>query len=198
MRDPDVAADLDQEFALRFLRGDLHRADPGRGRFRDFIKRALRNLVIDHHRQRIRGSPGLDAGSISEPVDLDAALPDFDRQFTESWHRELMARAWASLADHQQRSGQPHHTVLQYRARHPEQKSQEMAERLSGLLGKPVSAGWVRETLSQARERFAASLLDGVRASLDVPTRELVIEELNDLGLLDYCRPALQRRGLIR
>ena len=38
--DPDAAGELDQEFALKFLRGDFHRADPARGRFRDFIKRA--------------------------------------------------------------------------------------------------------------------------------------------------------------
>ena len=40
LRDPELAAELDQEFAYRFLRGDLHRADPARGRFRDFLKRA--------------------------------------------------------------------------------------------------------------------------------------------------------------
>ena len=38
VRDPDVAADLCQEFAVRFLRGDFRRADPGRGRFRDYLK----------------------------------------------------------------------------------------------------------------------------------------------------------------
>jgi hypothetical protein len=32
VRDPDTAAELFQEFACRFLHGDLHGADPGRGR----------------------------------------------------------------------------------------------------------------------------------------------------------------------
>jgi len=32
LRDPEAAAELSQEFALRFLRGDFHRADPTRGR----------------------------------------------------------------------------------------------------------------------------------------------------------------------
>src|SRR4051794_30011197 len=40
LRDPDSAAELDQEFALRFVRGDFHRVDPSRGRFRDFVKQA--------------------------------------------------------------------------------------------------------------------------------------------------------------
>ncbi len=50
--DPDAAAELDQEFALKFLRGDFHRADPSRGRFRDFVKRALRNLMVDFQRRK--------------------------------------------------------------------------------------------------------------------------------------------------
>src|SRR5215218_5179677 len=52
VRDPDAADELFQEFALRFLRGDFRRADPGRGRFRDYVKSALINLVNDHHSRR--------------------------------------------------------------------------------------------------------------------------------------------------
>jgi DNA-directed RNA polymerase specialized sigma24 family protein len=48
VRDPEVADDLAQEFALRFLRGDFQRADPERGRCRDYLKRALINLVHDY------------------------------------------------------------------------------------------------------------------------------------------------------
>src|SRR6266545_3004593 len=49
-RDEDAAGDLCQEFAIRFLRGDFQRADPQRGRFRDYVKKALVNLVNDFHR----------------------------------------------------------------------------------------------------------------------------------------------------
>src|SRR5262245_44520612 len=45
VRDPDVASDLCQEFAVKFLRGDFRRAAPERGRFRDYVKSALVNLV---------------------------------------------------------------------------------------------------------------------------------------------------------
>ena len=41
LRDAEAADDLSQEFALRFLRGDFRNADPGKGRFRDFLKRAV-------------------------------------------------------------------------------------------------------------------------------------------------------------
>jgi RNA polymerase sigma-70 factor (ECF subfamily) len=50
LRGEDAAAEVFQEFALRFVRGDFRHADPARGRFRDFVKTALRHLVVDYHR----------------------------------------------------------------------------------------------------------------------------------------------------
>src|SRR3954447_13452888 len=44
----DDAADLFQEFALKLLRGEFRRADPSRGRFRDYLKTTLANLVRQH------------------------------------------------------------------------------------------------------------------------------------------------------
>ena len=58
VRDPDAAAELSQEFALRILRGAFRRADPSRGRFRDYLKTALIHLVDDYHTaQRARPRP---------------------------------------------------------------------------------------------------------------------------------------------
>src|SRR6478672_6403505 len=77
VRDPDVAADLCQEFAVRFLRGDFRRADPGRGRFRDYLKRSLSHLVTDHHRARQAG-PVTRSPDAPEPAAADpTAEPDF-------------------------------------------------------------------------------------------------------------------------
>ena len=45
VHDPDAAAELTQEFAVRFLRGDFRRAEAARGRFRDYLKTALIHLV---------------------------------------------------------------------------------------------------------------------------------------------------------
>src|SRR5262245_99982 len=49
---PHDANDLAQEFAVRLLEGRFERASPERGRFRDFLKASLRNLVTDHHRKK--------------------------------------------------------------------------------------------------------------------------------------------------
>src|SRR5438445_12695620 len=57
IKDPDTADDLFQEFAYRFLHGDLKKACPERGRFRDFLKGVLSHLVADFYRNRRRQLP---------------------------------------------------------------------------------------------------------------------------------------------
>src|SRR5580765_3685129 len=52
VRDEELGMELTQEFATRFLRGDFKKANPERGRFRDFLKVSLRNLVMDHYRKQ--------------------------------------------------------------------------------------------------------------------------------------------------
>lgn len=193
-RDPEAAADLAQDFAVRFLRGDFRRANPRRGRFRDFVKTAVMNLAIDAHRRRKRTRPrslpddGLDpAAPPEEPADLD-------QQFYKCWRDELLNCAWEGLAKHEQQTGQPYHTVLRFRAANPELRSPEMAERLTALLGKPVNAGWVRQALHRARERFVELLLEEVAHSLGTPTEDEIDDELLNLDLWSYCRPARERR----
>jgi RNA polymerase sigma-70 factor (ECF subfamily) len=190
--DSEAAGELAQEFAVRFLRGDFKNAEPARGRFRDFIKQALRNLVIDHHRRR-QSQRRREIEDHQEPAAPDPGLADFELQFLASWRDELMNRAWQRLAFHQARTGQPYHTVLLYRSEHPELRSPQMAEQLSVRLGKPVSAVWVRQTLLHARAQYVDLLLDEVAASLGEPTRPDLEAELTDLGLHEYCRGGLDR-----
>src|SRR5262245_22423127 len=61
--DPDAAAELYQQFAVRFLRGDFRRATPDRGRFRDYLRPTLINLV--------RRRPGVGGRRPAADVDPD-------------------------------------------------------------------------------------------------------------------------------
>lgn len=189
VRDPEIADDLNQEFALRFLRGDFHRADPSRGRFRDFVKRALHNLVTDHwRRQKTRPRPLGDA--LPDRADPSAPDPDFDRRFVESWREAVLARTWNALLALERQSGQPYHTVLALRVRRPELRSPELAELLTAKLGRPIAAGALRMALQRARDRFVGFLLEEVAAGLTDPTPEEVESELIELGLHGYVKPA--------
>lgn len=153
LRDPEAADDLSQEFALRFLRGDFRHADPGKGRFRDFLKCSIYHLMVDFHRScRARPRP-LD-GTAADPAvsDADPWDHDHDRQFLDSWREQLMAHAWTELDKVQERSGQPFADVLRLRVSNPDLHSPQLAEQLSEQLGRSVNAGWVRLNLHRVRD----------------------------------------------
>jgi RNA polymerase sigma-70 factor (ECF subfamily) len=195
VRDADAADELYQEFALRFVRGAFCRAHPDRGRFRDFLKTCLYHLVVDHakhQRRRPQPLPVEDAA----PAVPDMSTADSDRMFLDSWRTELLQHAWQALASVEQTTSQPFHTVLHFRTTHPELQSPQMAEQFTQQLGRPVNAGWVRKWLHLAREKFADLLLEEVLRTLENPTTDRIADELQDLGLLDYCRSALQRHAL--
>jgi RNA polymerase sigma-70 factor (ECF subfamily) len=190
--DLNAVDDVFQEFALHLIAGDLRGADPRRGRFRNFVKGTLFHLVADYRKQIRRWPRTLPTDAATIAANPDGTV--WAGQFEESWRDELLARAWAALADIETASGQPFYAVLRYRADHPELRSPQLAEHLSSRLGRPISATGVRQTLHRAREKFAALLLDEVTHSLANPTTEQVQQELAELGLLDYCRPASERR----
>ena len=183
VRDPDAAADLCQEFAVRFLRGDFRRAAPDRGRFRDYVKAAVSNLVNDHHRTRQAGP---------KPLLHDAPAPDLppEDDFVAGWRQSLLDQTWKVLEE----ENPTFHAVLLLKTEDPELSSPEMAGRLTEWLGRPVTAENVRKSLQRAHAKFAGLLLDQVADSLDDPTAEALEAELRALDLLRYCRSALDRR----
>ena len=75
-------------------------------------------------------------------------------------------------------------------------RAPQLAEALAARLDRAFTAAGIRQILHRSRERFAALLLDEVAHSLQSPTAEQLEEELAELGLLDYCRPALERGSL--
>jgi DNA-directed RNA polymerase specialized sigma24 family protein len=195
LRDVDAADELAQEFALRFLRGDFKNAEPSKGRFRDFLKRAVYHLMVDYQRAR-RAQPRRIGENGIEPASptRDPWDTDLDRQFLASWRDQLLARGWAALDQVQARTGQPFADVLRLRVDSPDLRSAELAQRLSERRGCPVNAGWVRLNLHRARDIFVKTLIDEVKLSLGKHAIPSLEDELSELGLLDYCRSALKRR----
>jgi RNA polymerase sigma-70 factor (ECF subfamily) len=189
LRDAEAAEDLTQEFALHVVQGRFHRADPRRGRFRDYIKVALLHLVSNYRERQRRQLRSLAPESPAWDI-LAAPSEEREEDFNVRWREELLARTWDALAA--EHGGL--YAVLRFRAEHPGMASEEMAQQLSRRLGRPFTAVGVRQTLRRARERFADLLLDEVAQSLEAPTVEQLAEELSELNLLSYCQPALERR----
>ena len=196
LRDPDAADDMFQEFALRFARGDFRNADPGRGRFRQFLKTALINLVRDYRRKGRRAS-GRSLQDLAWAPAVPGSPDDADeRQLLESWRNELLAQAWAALRSVENQTRRPYYTLLRLKAEEPDLSSAEMAARLTAQLRPeaPWSETALRKLLQRAREEFAELLVRQVHHSLEDPGLEELEAELVELGLHAYCRAALERR----
>jgi RNA polymerase sigma-70 factor (ECF subfamily) len=192
LRDPDAADELSQDFALRFVRGDFRRADPGKGRFRDFVKTSLYHLIVDHQKRRKKAPKNLSPDA-PEPAASGPDLSNLDQEFLTRWREELMGRAWEALAEIEQRTGQRFHTALRFRKEHAELNSAQMAEQLGARLGKTISPANVRQIVHRAREKFAELLVEEVARSLETKDPERLEQELIDLGLHAYCHSALDR-----
>ncbi|MFQ3650479.1 MAG: sigma-70 family RNA polymerase sigma factor [Gemmataceae bacterium] len=193
VRDPAVAEELTQEFALRFLQGKFAQADPNAGKFRSYVKTSLFRLVQDHYRTKAaaaRQIPFDDQSLIAAPDELASQ----EQAFRESWRQELLARAWRALEAVQQQSGQPYYTVMRLRVDYPDDSSTQLAERLAQLQGKACSPAALRQCLHRARERFAELLYEDVRTSLEDQASERIEEELADLHLLKYCQELVERQ----
>jgi len=141
-----------------------------------------------------RAEPAAGRRLSRETVTIVSGLAQFENQFLESWRNDLLDRAWNALSELERSSRQPYYTVLRSRVEHPDLKSNELAKRLSAALGRPLTAGAVRQALQRSRQKYVDYLVEEVLGSLDHPTRDELEEELSDLKLLDQCRPYLKRR----
>lgn len=188
--DESAAHDLYQEFALKLIKGDFHRTTPEKGKFRFFVKTVVRNLIMSHYRKQSRKSetavPVEDLQVVNESDVTDQA----DRLFSESWRDDLLFRTWRTLAEHQRQNDKSYYTTLHLRVSHPELNGAEFAAKLSEELGRDVKPATARVQLHRAREKFATLLIDDVANSLENNSRETVEQELIELGLIEYCRPA--------
>jgi RNA polymerase sigma factor (sigma-70 family) len=193
VREPGIAEELAQDFAVRFMRGDYRHADPQRGRFRDFLKTALRNQARDYWRKQQRAHER-QPGSLTANEPVAPPEPESDAQFLSDWRDELLAQTWESLAQLEQSSGKPYYAVLRLKTQEPTLRSPELAARLGQELQKAISPESLRQTLHRAREAFADLLLEEVERSLGDQDLQRLEEELIELQLMEFCRLALERR----
>ena len=186
VRNEDVASDLAQDFAVRFLRGDFKSVAPEKGRFRDFLKRILSNLVNDHFRKQKAEQNRIQASVKSDSYTTEVAEAS---AFDQDWVLEILRRTWEALEDHQRESQSKYYDVLRARAESPELNSQQLCEKLSTVLpDQSINDAWVRQNLSRARKVFATLLRTEVAKTLKDTRPENVDQELGDLGLLKYCQ----------
>ena len=181
------ADDVTQDIVLRLLAGDFAGADPQRGRFRDLLKAAIRNMIRNRwKRDKRRRTVALDVANM-------AANEDSSHEgWTAQWRQSILELTWKALEQHEQ--AQPStlaYTLLQLRTKHPDDTSEQLAVRLGEKTGQTVRADAVRQKLRRARVRFADLLISEIANGLSNPTSEKIEDELAELGLMDLVRTLL-------
>ncbi len=204
LRNEDAADEVFQEFSLKLVTGAFQKANANFGRFRSFLKTTLFHLIVDYQRRGKRNAAQPLVGDAPDRPLPDDRLAEEDAAWTKSWRDELLAKGWAALAKVEQSSGTPYYTVLRYRSEHPDERSQDIAAALNGKANegtvnggkakKPLTSTSVRVLIHRARELLADQVLELVHESLDNASLDECEQELIDLNLLEYCKPALQRR----
>lgn len=187
VRNSEDADELSQDAVMRLMKGDFAGADPGRGRFRDLLKTAVRNMVHNHWAKSNRRRPAdADLNAVAGPP--DAA----DDAWDAAWRQTVMDHAWAGLKEYERENpGRPSFTVLRLRTDFPDIDSGQLAAKVSAKLGSLVKADTCRQMLRRARLRFAELLAREAGSGLLDASPGRIAEELAALGLLVYVRDFL-------
>lgn len=173
--DPD---DVTQDFLARVLVQGFTEQQVTRGRFRDYLRAAVRNAALDHLRKK--RIPTLS----NELLDEHCASEDC---WLAEWRACLLDKALQKLELHERRFPRSlYYTVLRLSIDHPESSSPELAARTGQEGGRPLTPAAFRQQLGRARKRLAEILIEEVRQTLREPSPADVRDELQELGLFCY------------
>lgn len=202
------AEDVAQEVLANLLTGKFAAADADKGRFRDYLKRAVRNTALNFLRKEQRRK-ARDRGWFLRSERPAAAPPslagpdDSDPEWTAQWRRLVLEHTFERLRAYQHgRADLVYFELMKARADQPDADNKRLAERLHAATGRRLSDGAFRAMLLRARRKFAELLLEEVASGLNTATPLRVEEELVELGLMEYVRDFLPQdwhtRGELR
>lgn len=188
LKDADEAEEALQDFLLRVVRGSLVGADPDRGRFRRYLKQAVRNAAITRMRSR-RVQARIDPETAAAEVESGS---DADRRWLEGWRECLLDRVRREMEALERKSeGNLGHTVLSAVTDHPDWSGERLAGHVSERIGRPFGHDAFRKQLSRARRAFAEILVREAAQTLERPSADDVEDELSEVGLMAMLRPYL-------
>ena len=166
-RTNDDAKDLTQGFFETMLHRDaLAKADPARGKFRTFLKTAVRNFLANEHRgaQAVKRGGGrsiLPTDFQEDPPDLVAPSASPDDIFEREWARTLVSTALERLRAAMQGEQELHFRIFEacdlHDAAVPDPTHEELAQRFS------LSAGEIKRILKSTRVRLRDFVVEEIR-----------------------------------
>jgi RNA polymerase sigma-70 factor (ECF subfamily) len=187
VRDNSQGDELAQDAVVRLLSGDFGGADPARGRFRDLLKTAVRNMVRNHWaKENRRRAVVLDVNQI------EGNTYEEEIAWVSGWRQNALDLAWSALeAFERLQPKSSAFTVLRLRAAFPEASSDDLAAKLSDYSGQHTSAEAARQKLRRARVKFAELLIEEIADCLDDASPDAIEAELQSLELFEYVRDLL-------
>jgi RNA polymerase sigma factor (sigma-70 family) len=169
---PDDAADLTQGFFLRAFEKDFFTDfDPGRAKFRTFLRTCIDRFVMNARKADARLKRG--GGATLVPIDVDEAerelrdqapnaIDDFDAYFHREWLRGLFAAAAARLRNACAERGRPERfTVFELYDLAGDDIERPTYAELGRRVGR--SPADVTNDLAAARREFRRFVLDALR-----------------------------------
>ncbi len=99
VRNTEDADELAQDAIMRLMKGDFAGADPNRGRFRDLLKTAVRNMVHSHWTKANRRRPA--------DVELDSVVGTEDHHdplWDAEFQSNVLDHAWAALREFERKT----------------------------------------------------------------------------------------------
>ena len=175
----DVAVDFCNRFSMKFLEGAFHRASPQKGRFRNYVKTAIKHEIWKY----LKSERNV-ACSLADDI---AQMPTPDESMDDDWRGVILEQALGRLQDEFPR----YHAFLQLRRELSEASSQELSEKYFLETGEEVSKANVRKLIEKARKKLSSFIFADVLNSIEAPSRDKVLAELKALRLTKYCHHLL-------
>lgn len=199
LNDVNAAGELFSRFAERVLEAHpfIERANPEKGRFRDYLRSVLQRMIVDFQREQQKQQKH--RRELADHASPEATDDRDDETFRQVWVDELLNLTWQELEDRERAGGQPYYSLLLYKAQNPQKRSEALASHFTQTLGRPFTAANVRQLLHRGQELLNDLMILEIVRSLqqrlgDAVSAERIEEELLQLQMLDKPRKdALQR-----
>jgi RNA polymerase sigma factor (sigma-70 family) len=202
------ADEQSQEFAVKFLTGAFDSFKPEKGRFRDYLKTALRNQVKRSYKKgadfAVPISEDMDAADPNALQPIENALREFDTIEGEQIKQLVEDEMRSDEADGKNQF----HSVLQFAIGYQRQRLHEfavsggrtkipvsaIADFIQERFGETVTTDTAKQRMFRAKVMYASKMIDEIGVRVTDPSHAAVRDAANELGLAVYVESELVRR----
>ena len=182
----------------RCLEGGLSKYDPEAGSFRTYLKTVLRRNCYEYARKNAKARDVLQMDTvIAGGIQVDDDLAD------SAFDQELVGSIFQSSLNAIKELDSTFYTALKLNTEAiangvKPPTSEELASVLSIETGKPVSRENARKIKSRASKKFSEQIITEVSRLIQTTDLDEIESALIDIGILRYCKKALERMRLAK